>query len=244
MALAYTVVQGLFYLTARHTKYLLNVSNLPSRCQPGCRLPLTCCPGAARWLGHPCTSSWEEMSHLPGSVCGQIPPGEGGRGSTCTPARLWSLSKASSRFAETPPCWGMHLPGREVRACSLSWVLPVPHQEGEPAGAPVSWQAVAGGREEIFPVSSLVGLIQWKESQEKPLLPARSREQRRAVACGQRLPQVSEPSSPGPVRAREGPCFVSNYWQVRGLLQMYFLRHLPLASTSFLPCTIVFPLGT
>lgn len=169
------------------------------------------------------------MSHLPGSVRGQILPGEGGkeggRSGACTPARRWSLSKASSRFAETPPCWGMHLPRREVRARSLSSVLAAPQQEGQAAGAPVSWQAVAGGREEIFPVVSLVSSLRWKESQEKPLLPAGSRERCRAVVCGQRLRQVSEPSSPGPMRVREGLYFTSSCWQVWGLLQTYFLRH-------------------
>ncbi|KAI1236741.1 hypothetical protein IHE44_0014994, partial [Lamprotornis superbus] len=57
------------------------------------------------------------------SVCGRRPDPargerEGGRGSTCTPARLWSVSKSSSRFAQTPPSWGMHLPGQEVRAAA------------------------------------------------------------------------------------------------------------------------------
>lgn len=118
----------------------------------------------------------------------------------------------------------MHLPGQEVRARSLSSVLPAPQQEGQPAAAPVSWQAVARGREEIFPVSSLVSSIQWKESQEKPSLPARSREQCWAVVCGQRLLQVSESSSPGAERVREGTYFIPSCWQVWGLLQTYFLR--------------------
>lgn len=94
------------------------------------------------------------------------------------------------------------------------------HQEAEPAGAPVSWWTVAGGREYIFPVSSLGSSIQWKESPGKPLLPAR--EQCRALTCGQRLLQVSE-SSPGPVCVWEGPYFSSSCWQVLGLLQTCFL---------------------
>lgn len=70
------------------------------------------------------------------------------------------------------------------------------HREGEPH--------LGLGRhlqeEGIFPVGSLVSWIQWKENQEKPLLPARSREVCWVVACGQRLPQVSDPSSLGVVQ--------------------------------------------
>lgn len=70
------------------------------------------------------------------------------------------------------------------------------HQEGEPH--------LGFGRhlqeEGIFPVGSLVSWIQSKENQEKPLLPARSREVCWVVACGQRLPQVSDPSSLGVVQ--------------------------------------------
>lgn len=125
MALTYKVEQELLYL-------------IPYTCWVCQMSPSTtpCCLGAALRLWHPFTSGWEEMSHLPGSVCGQRPdPARGGRGSTCTPARLWSVSKSSSRFAETPPSWGMHLPGQEVRAAagprcchgtrkgSLAWVL-------------------------------------------------------------------------------------------------------------------------
>ena len=82
---------------------------------------------------------------------------------------------------------------------------------------------IARGREEIFPVSSLSS-IQWKESQENPLLPAGSREERWAAASVLWLLQVSEPSAPGALRAREGPCFVGSCWQAGGLLQTCFLR--------------------
>lgn len=126
---------------------------------------------------------------------GQILPEEGGRGSTCSPARLWSVSKSSSRFAETPPSWGMHLPGQQVRAAagprccrgtrkgSLTWVLAgTCRRKGFSPWAPSL--AGSSGRKpgKTIAASQEQGSVCW------------------VVACGQRLPQVSDPSSLGVVQ--------------------------------------------
>lgn len=192
-------------------------------CTSGYRLPLTSCLGATPWLWHPFTSIGEEMRHLPGSVRGQILPGEGGRGSACTPAQLWRLSKASSSLLRRHPAGECTCPGERWELAAYCWCCLRCVASGRGAGRSTCFLAGdCRGNGRDFPLSSLFISIQWKESQEKPLLPAWSREQCWAAARGQSLLQVSEPSSLGPLRVREGPCFIHSCWQVWGLLQTYF----------------------
>lgn len=123
---------------------------------------------------------------------GQILPEEGGvapahrRGSGASP-------RAAAGLLRRHPAGECTCPGRRRGLPPDRGAATAPGRGASPG----SWQALARGREEIFPVGSLVCWIQWKESQEKPLLPAWSREVCRVVACGQCLLQVSDPFLPG-----------------------------------------------
>lgn len=91
--------------------------------------------------------------------------------------------QASSRFAEPPPCWGMHLLGQGwgLTACRRRWRWR--HTRKGQAGAPVSWQVPEKGKG-FSPWGPFASLIQQKKSLKTSVLPGRREEWcRQRVSC-------------------------------------------------------------